>query len=80
VSDLYPTKTRLGLLRDAAAGRVRSEHGNIIATDSDGGRRTVSAAVEELCVAGWLKPGEVRAARRQYDITDAGRALLDGAS
>jgi hypothetical protein len=80
VSDLYPTKTRLRLLRDADADRVRSEHGNIIATDHDGGRRTVNAAVEELCVAGWVEPGEVRGARRRYDITDAGRAVLDGAS
>lgn len=74
MSDLYPTKTRLALLRDVADGRVKRRFGVDIDTWTD---RTVTFRMEELERAGWVELGEFVGRSQQWQITPAGRAVLD---
>jgi len=76
VTDLYLTRTRRDLLRAVAYGRVRLAHG-IVVRHADGGiNQRCDAKVRELVGAGWVVMG---ADNGTYAITDAGRAVLDGA-
>lgn len=82
MSDLYPTKTRLLLLRDVANGdctRRRDyrgeEYDHNSATD-----RTVTVRLAELERAGWVvlgKPCEPVSRYPCWRLTPAGRAVLD---
>jgi hypothetical protein len=77
MSDLYPTKTRLDLLRAVAYGRVTVSPGSQIIhrTESSFSRRCDSAIREQEAV-GWVRLG---ADGGTYEPTEAGRAVLDGA-
>jgi hypothetical protein len=82
---LYPTKTRLRLLRHVAAGLVKeSPYGRHESYDGGESLRKVTGRVDELSRAGLvtLKPadrptGSTFAPWRVWDVTDAGRAVLD---
>jgi hypothetical protein len=85
VSDLYPTPSRLDLLRAVAAGEVfGSHHHKTMKWRVRWGQATVTSRVTELAVAGWVGVGASTGwsyyARKPYELTDAGRAVLDGAS
>jgi hypothetical protein len=74
---LYPTKTRLDLLRAVDYGRVFTANG-IIVRRTDGAQtlnRRCDAAIREFQAAGWVRMGNADT----YELTDAGRDLLDGA-
>lgn len=76
-TDLYPTRTRLRLLRAIADGDVwRGTDGR----DSDDFGGNVTARTAELNAHGWVVPGYLYddQGRRQWQLTDAGRAVLDG--
>lgn len=73
--ELFPTKTRLALLRDVADGKVRSVGALIWLHLDDGSRAGVSVAVREMKSAGWVKcPG----GQDTWEPTDKGRAVLEG--
>lgn len=75
MSALHPTPTRLQLLRDIDAGRLRwyPQGGFTV------GYASVNARIGELEKAGWVAIFNVD--RRQcVELTDAGRALLEGRS
>ncbi len=80
----HPTKTRVQLLRDVAAGEVwryRDEQDYL----SEPHRR-VTARMAELQAAGWIELVELRSRiaqelrYRQWRLTDAGRKVLGRAS
>lgn len=72
---LFPTPTRLGLLRDIADGKVADDaHLTPMLDLGDGMRTKVSHGVWELSQAGWCQPTDTSA----WELTDAGRAVLDG--
>lgn len=81
MSDLFPTPTRLALLRDIDAGHVlvdtTVEKFTVVlfpdAPTSWQDRQTVTARVIELEVAGWAE----LAPWHGWQLTDAGRAVLD---
>lgn len=74
MSELYPTPTRLALLRDAADGYVH-RFGSV---DTDRSGRVVIARIAELERAGWVKLDPPVADRwRFWRLTPAGRAVLD---
>lgn len=86
MSDLFPTKTRLALMRAVAAGHVlqlpdeeRGDLATFDTTDAEIGApaRRVNARAAELERAGWVR---LMADDVTYRLTDAGRAVLDGAS
>lgn len=84
MTDLYPTKTHLALLRVVAAGKVRyypqygKSDGFSLDTLSD---RRCSPQMAELRGAGWVsippkRPGDFSLL---WALTDAGRAVLEEA-
>lgn len=76
MADLYPTPTRLALLRDIRDGRVRddADFTPMLHFEDDGEAKTARMAdrVWEMARAGWC------AARvtSTWELTDAGRAVL----
>jgi hypothetical protein len=80
VSNLYPTPTRLALLREVAAGNViegitEETDGHTWLVDPEtGDRRKVCARIEEALKAGWVVQDEAF-----WRLTRTGRAVLDGA-
>lgn len=75
---LFPTRTRLRLLRAIADGDVwRGVDGR----DGDDFGGNVTSRTAELSAHGWVVLGDVYddRGRRQWRLTDAGRAVLDGA-
>lgn len=86
MSGLRPTKTRLELLRAVAKRKVWHTHGGAAdlfawwQVDGEFGGVTVTARCDEQVRAGWiaLEPA-ASDYRHYYRITDAGRAVLDGA-
>lgn len=83
MSDPYPTPTRLALLRDVAAGEVCCyRNGESYLGTGD---RRVTARMAELRAAGWVELAVLTHTRaddvtyQQWRLTDAGRAMLDGA-
>jgi hypothetical protein len=77
--ELFPTKTRLKLLREVRLGHVyewlNSRQSHIA---NDGGK--VTAAVAELRDAGWISlepPATGNSRRRLWATTGTGRAVLD---
>lgn len=73
MSDLYPTKMRLALLAEVADHRIvgRAYDAYSVITG-----RKVAASMREMETAGWV----VLAGGERWRLTDAGRAVLDGAS
>jgi hypothetical protein len=74
---LYPTKTRVQLLRDIDAGNVITDFWEgmtrIVLDDPEAGDlRTVTARVQELERAGWCERHEFGPSWR---LTDTGRAI-----
>jgi len=75
--DLFPTPTRLALLRDVAAGLVcdTDELAPHLDIGEDGTTR-VAEAIWAMERAGWVvQPSD----RLLWELTDAGRALLEEA-
>lgn len=70
--ELYPTPSRLALLRDIDAGHVWSTAGAAY-SGASGRTRRVNTAVQEMRQAGW-----VEALYGQWKLTDAGRTVLAG--
>jgi hypothetical protein len=84
MSDLYPTPTRLALLRAVVAGEIwQNSNGESVETDSDvlgvsDPVRRVTAAVHEQQRAGWIELVELKYGAKQWQLTDEGRAVLAG--
>jgi len=85
VAELFPTKTRLGLLWAVDDGEVSlGRWSTSVPTWYPGGygrRKTVTARIAELCAAGWVVLGDEphdEYGWRYYVLTEAGRAVLDG--
>jgi hypothetical protein len=79
VSTLYPTPTRLRLLRSASrTDEVYTEAG-VVRVASTGAKVTVR--VDELLRAGWVceVPHTVFSGRTAYAVTVTGREVLDKA-
>lgn len=74
---LYPTPTRLALLRDIRDGRVRDddELTPMLHFEEDGEAKTanVSYLTWRMGLADWCQPTETAA----WELTDAGRAVLE---
>mgnify|MGYP002624149274 CR=1 FL=1 len=76
MADLYPTPTRLALLRDVDAGRVADDtRGDAWLTVGRSVAR-VTARVAALAAAGWIERPDQGAV---WQLTPAGRAVLDAA-
>jgi hypothetical protein len=83
-ADLYPTKTRLALLRQVANSQVMTdptaEHHHVVlfpdAPDVWANRVTVTARIDELERAGWVVDNE---AEVFWHPTEAGLAVLAAA-
>lgn len=81
MAELYPTKARLALLQAIDDGAVRHHipfrYGHFY---DEWGHRKVTARVNELYHAGWVRLADrepdVRWSRR-WELTDAGRAVLE---
>ena len=83
MSDLFPTKTRLALLCDVEAGEVwQKGNGESVVTlieefgVSDFLYRC-TAAIAEQEQAGWVRLVELKYGAKRWELTDAGRAVLD---
>lgn len=77
MNDLYPTKTRLALLRDVSRAAVYiAESGHIMRQAGFGDRfpTRATAAVKEMERAGWVRLGR----NDTYELTNIGRELLAG--
>jgi hypothetical protein len=72
---LYPTKTRLDLLRAVDYRRVFTANGITVRRTEAGPNRRCDAVVREIEAAGWVRLGNTGT----YELTDAGRDLLEGA-
>jgi len=72
MSDLYPTPTRLALLRRVAEGQIVWLAGGISRDERDGSR--VTARVAEMERAGWITRDF--GPWRRWKLTDTGRAVL----
>lgn len=89
VGDLYPTPTRLALLRGVdrreVTGYPQHESAEVAYYwDGDGGGRRVTKRTEELIRAGWVQKGVVRVGDIEYPthsmrLTEAGRKVLEEA-
>lgn len=75
---LHPTRTRLDLLRAIDGGTVTlRQSGAVIRAMRKGGHHRVDGSVREMRRAGWVRLGDDGGT---YELTGAGRAVLDGAS
>ncbi len=79
MSELYPTKTRLDLLRTVNAGDVmegltEDTQGHTWLTSYTDPARKVCARIAEAEAAGWVELNEPNPV---WALTDAGRAVLD---
>lgn len=86
MADLFPTKTRLALLRDVAREAVRREYSTDFAYDfNTRSDRTVTAVIAEQKRAGWVEldttlfetGGKQSFQVRYWRLTDVGRSVLD---
>lgn len=74
MADLYPTKTRLALLRDIADGKVADDPDGTPMLHLGGGERTkVASATWELESAGWIYQAE---GYTGWQIAPLGRDVL----
>ena len=76
MTDLYPTMTRRKLLAAVAHGRIVISQSFILWRVDHGYNRRCESAVREQVVAGWIRLGPDGCT---YELTDTGRAVLDGA-
>jgi hypothetical protein len=72
---LYPTKTRLDLLRAVDCGRIFTANGITLRRIDGWVNRRCDVAVRELQAAGWVRMGTAGT----YELTGEGRDVLDGA-
>lgn len=76
MADLYPTKTRLAVLREIAAGRATRTP---VASYAAG--RAVTAIAADFERVGWIarppRADRVSDFHWTWQVTDAGRAVLD---
>lgn len=81
-TDLYPTKTRLALLRDVEVGEVWQNSGNGHSTtpgtigDDTEPLVVVTSRIAEQEQAGWVHLFEHTTGAKQWQLTDAGREVL----
>lgn len=83
--ELYPTKTRLALLRGVAASQVQTARDGptscvlwfMDAPESWTYSRNVTARMAELQRAGWVVESEPAGPGAWWLLTDAGRKLLE---
>lgn len=75
MSDLFPTKTRLKLLTAVEHQRIVVANGVTLWRSDGGWNRRCESAVREAAAAGWVVLG----GEGRYELTAAGRAVLDGA-
>lgn len=75
MADLYPTKTRLALLADVAAGRVIDDEDFTPMLHHDEGTSRVAAAILEMEAAGWVEQVRVD---HVWSLTIVGRDVLEG--
>lgn len=80
MSELYPTPTRIQLLRDVQDGRVLFRGGDSWCEWQVEGRHPtkVTFTVKQVAAAGWIQRQPATPFR--WDLTDAGRQILGGAS
>jgi hypothetical protein len=76
MTTLYPTKTRLKLLTAIGNGRVGITNGLTLWRTDGAFNRRCDAQAREVAAAGWARLG---ADGCTYELTDAGRSVLDGA-
>lgn len=80
MADLYPTPTRLALLRHVAAGRVH-KHTHDGNSTANAGWTRVTARIAEAEQAGWVELEQAdhlgASPLRLWRLTAAGRAILD---
>jgi hypothetical protein len=74
-TDLYPTLTRRKLLRAVEHHRVVAANGVVLWHTDGGYSHRCDAKIRELEAAGWVLLG----VGGVYELTDDGRAVLDGA-
>lgn len=89
MADLYPTKTRLELLRgverlEVAGYPPYGHHGDEYYQDGEGRGRKVTTRIEELMKADWVRKGTrvhngVPFSAFRVELTDAGRKVLEEA-
>lgn len=81
MSDLYPTKTRIALLRDVDDGTVVYSANSGVLNTATLPPTQVLDAVIELRQAGWIAVDFSRGTLGSYPyvLTDTGRAVLDAA-
>lgn len=82
MSDLYPTPTRLRLLRAVSLGEVFRDHRDddwLVYGDPVADK--VTARIEEMRSAGWceLVATPARQWAGKWQLTDTGQAVLDAA-
>jgi hypothetical protein len=78
VIDLYPTRDRRGLLVAIDKGQVYWSLSGLLTwrAPGRGQNQRVGRRVRELVDAGWVR--ELGDDRPAYELTDTGRAVLDG--
>lgn len=79
MADLYPTPTRLALLRQIDAREVWSSLRDDVIRTQFGQGRVVTAAVNEMWRAGWVEP-VVGPIGTLWTVTDTGRDVLTPAT
>jgi len=90
MNELFPTKTRLALLRDVGRGTVlRFPNGESRQHFDDGTYTVINALIGELEQAGWVRVGGVETSgpyrsinqrARLWQLTRAGEAVLAAAA
>jgi len=76
MTDLFPTLTRRKLLTAVAAKRVVVANGVTVWRKDRSFHHRCDSAIREQLAAGWVVLG---ADGCTYELTEAGRAVLDGA-
>lgn len=79
MSDLYPTPTRLALLREIDAGQVWSSLRDSTIRTNLGQGRIVTDRVTEMWHAGWVEP-VVGPIGELWALTAIGRGVLEDAA
>jgi hypothetical protein len=75
--DLYPTPTRLALLREVATGEAwQKSTGHTVVEQINGRVRNVTVRIAEMQQAGWIVLTPMRFGAKRWDLTDAGTAAL----
>lgn len=76
MTDLYPTMTRRKLLSAVGRGHIVIANGVTLWRIDGGWNKRCESAIREQLAAGWVVLG---ADGCTYELTETGRAVLDGA-